>query len=219
MRKIGYSRVSTIDQNLDRQLEALQEAGCEIIYQEKVTGMKMERPELQKMLSELQAGDTVIVKELTRVSRSTKDMLELVETITNKGCFIKSLSESWLDTTSPEGEFVLTIFSGLAQFERKLLLRRCQEGRDMAIKRGVPMGRPKMNTKPLELAIDLYKEKKMSVRKICEYTGVSKATLCRRLKELGLTGEGIIPRKVTEESGKQNKVQTVQMRIVNSLQV
>lgn len=188
-RKIGYCRVSADHQNLDRQIEALQEAGCEIIYQEKITGTKMDRVELQKMLSELQAGDTVIVKELTRVSRSTRDMLELVAQITEKGCYIKSLNEAWLDTASPSGEFMLTVFSGLSQFERRLLLERCKEGRAMAIKRGVPMGRPKKNTKPIELAIELYKEKKMYVRKICEYTQVSKATLCRRLKELGLTGQ------------------------------
>lgn len=83
-RKIGYSRVSADHQNLDRQIEALQETGCEVIYQEKITGTKMDRPELQKMLSELQAGDTVIVKELTRVSRSTRDMLELVAQITER---------------------------------------------------------------------------------------------------------------------------------------
>lgn len=91
----GYARVSTVDQNLDRQVIALQEAGCEKIYQEKITGTIKDRAELKRLLAELQEGDTVIVKELTRVSRSTLDMLDLVQQITNKCCYIKSLNESW----------------------------------------------------------------------------------------------------------------------------
>ena len=132
------------------------------------------------------------MKELTRVSRSTQDMLQLVADITARGCFIKSLNETWLDTTSPAGELMLTIFAGMAQFERKLLLQRCNEGRAVAVSKGVQMGRPRKGGKPLEYAIELYKERSqgrvMSIRDICENTGVSKATLCRRLKELGLTG-------------------------------
>jgi len=182
-RKIGYARVSTVDQNLDRQLEALQEAGCDKIYQEKMSGTKIDRIELQKMLSELAEGDTVIVKELTRVSRSTQDMLSLVAQITAKGCYIKSLNESWLDTSSVTGEFMLTVFSGLAQMERRMLLERTSEGRKMAVKRGVVMGRPKKNTDRLLYALELYHKKEMSIRKICEVTGVSKATLYRRLEE------------------------------------
>ncbi len=190
MKKVGYARVSTIDQNLDRQIIALQEAGCTQIFQEKITGTKVDRPELKKLLAELQEGDTVIVKELTRVSRSTKDMLDLVQQITDKGCYIKSLNESWLDTSSPAGELMLTVFAGIAQFERKLMLQRCNEGRAVAVAKGVQMGRPKSSGKQMDFAIDLYKSKAMSVRKICENTGVSKATLCRRLKELGLTSVG-----------------------------
>lgn len=183
----GYARVSTVDQNLERQLQALQEAGCEVIYSEKITGTKKDRPELQRLLAELETGDTVIVKELTRVSRSTQDMLELVSQITVNGCYIKSLSESWLDTSSPAGELMLTIFAGLAQFERKLLLQRCNEGRAVAVSNGVQFGRPRKGGKPLEHAIQLYKGRNMSLKDICEVTGVSRATLCRRLKELGLT--------------------------------
>lgn len=180
----GYARVSTVDQNLDRQIIALQEAGCTQIYQEKITGTKMDRPELKKLLAELQEGDTVVVKELTRISRSTKDMLSLVEQITDKGCYIKSLNESWLDTGSPSGKLMLTVLGGIAQFERELMLQRCNEGRAVAIAKGVRMGRPKNGGKQMEYAIELYKSKAMSVRKICEATGVSKATLCRRIKEL-----------------------------------
>lgn len=180
----GYARVSTLDQNLDRQIQALEEAGCEIIYQEKQSGTKVDRPELQRLLAELEAGDIVVVKELTRVSRSTSDMLDLVQKITDKGCYIKSLNESWLDTSSPAGELMLTIFAGMAQFERRLLLQRCAEGRAVAVSKGVKMGRPKTGGKQLEFAMELYKAQKMSIRNICEVTGVAKATLCRRIKDM-----------------------------------
>lgn len=183
-RIIGYARVSTKEQNLDRQITALQEANCEVIFQEKVTGTKKSRPELDKMLVELKPGDLVIVKELTRVSRSTLDMLDLVKIITEKGCFIKSLNESWLDTSSPAGKLMLTIFAGMAEFERELMLQRCQEGREAAMERGVKMGRTKKNGSQMEYALKLYEEKAMSIRKICEVTGVSKATLCRRISEM-----------------------------------
>lgn len=101
--KRGYARVSTVDQNLDRQLQALEDAGCDVIYSEKITGTRKDRPELQRLLADLHIGDTVIVKELTRVSRSTSDMLSLVQEITSKGCYIKSLNENWLDTSPPLG--------------------------------------------------------------------------------------------------------------------
>ncbi|MBV4414986.1 recombinase family protein [Clostridium tyrobutyricum] len=173
----GYARVSTVDQNLDRQIIALQEAGGEKIYQEKITGITKDRTELQRLLAELGEGDTVIVKELTRVSRSTLDMLDLVQQITEKGCFIRSLSEGWLDTGSPTGELMLTLMAGIAQFERRLLLQRCNEGRAVAVSKGVKMGRPKTGGKQMEYALELYKDKVMSIRKICEVTGVSKATM------------------------------------------
>jgi DNA invertase Pin-like site-specific DNA recombinase len=186
----GYARVSTTEQNLDRQLLALKEAGCDCVYQEKISGAKKDnRPELQRLLADLQVGDVVVVKELTRVSRSTSDMLELVAQITAKGCYIKSLNESWLDTSSLSGELMLTIFAGLAQFERKLMLQRCDEGREVAKAKGVQFGRPKKGGKPLEHAIQLYKGQTMSLNAICSVTGVSRATLCRRLKEKGLTSQ------------------------------
>lgn len=188
MRKVGYARVSTTDQYLDRQIEALKEAGCEFIYQEKTSGVKIDRTELQRMLSELREGDIVIVKEMTRISRSTLDMLEIVNQIKDKGCYLKGLDSGEIDTTTAQGELILSILGSLAQFERRLLLERCSEGRKIAVKRGVVMGRPRKHNKQMDYAIDLYKNKAMSVRKICEVTGIAKATFCRRLSELGLSG-------------------------------
>lgn len=180
----GYARVSTTQQELDRQIIALEQAGVTQIYQEKITGKFKDRPELNKLLAELQKGDTVIVKELTRVSRTTLDMLELVKQITSKGADIKSLDESWLDTSSPSGEFMLTVMAGIAQFERKMILKRCEEGRAVAKNKGIKFGRPKIGGKQLDFALELYMTQAMSLRKICEVTGVAKATLCRRIREI-----------------------------------
>lgn len=108
---IGYARVSTQEQNLNRQIDILKENDAEKIFQEKITGTKRERIELNKMLDSLENGDVVIVVELTRLSRSTKDLFEIVETIEKKGASIKSLKETWLDTTTPQGKLLFTIFA------------------------------------------------------------------------------------------------------------
>lgn len=181
--KKAYCRVSTIEQNLDRQIIAVKEAGAEKIYTEKLSGKNTDRPELQKMLSELEAGDIVIVKELTRVSRSTLDMLQLVEKITAKGADIKSLQDGWLDTSTPAGKLMLTVLGGIAEFERNLLLQRTAEGRAVAVSKGVKMGRKRVKNKQLDFAVQLFESGTMSASKICENTGVSRATLFRRIKE------------------------------------
>ena len=123
--KIGYARCSTADQNLDWQLDALKKEGCDEqhIFQEKASGVKRDRPELELMLRTLRPGDTLVVCELTRLSRSTKDLFELVDKISSAGADIKSLKESWLDTTTPHGKLLFTIFAGVSQFERGLYTR------------------------------------------------------------------------------------------------
>ena len=125
--KIGYKRCSTQGQKLDRQTDILNDYGVERIFEEKITGTKRERQELNKMLDMLRQGDIVVVTDLTRLSRSTKDLFEIVEIIHSKGAEIKSLKESWLDTTTPQGKFVFTMFAGLSQFERDLIAQRTKE--------------------------------------------------------------------------------------------
>lgn len=186
MAKIGYARVSTKDQNLERQIFALKEAGAEIIFEEKITGTKKDRPELVKLLETIGEGDTVIFAELTRLSRSTKDLLELVEEITNRGAEVKSIKESWLDTTTSSGKLMLTIFAGLSQFERDLLSERTKDGLESAKRRGKVGGRPKKNGDNMRHAVDLYKEGGVSIAEICRRTTVARATFYRRLEELGL---------------------------------
>jgi DNA invertase Pin-like site-specific DNA recombinase len=181
--KIGYARVSTQDQNLDRQTDQLKEAGCDKIYKEKVTGTKKERPELDKMLGELRTGDTILITELTRLSRSTKDLFKLVEQIESKGANIKSLKESWLDTTTPQGKLMFTIFAGISQFERDLISQRTLEGLASARARGRNGGRPVKSKKDIEVALKMYNSKLHSVSEIEKTTGVSKATLYRYIKK------------------------------------
>lgn len=174
---IGYARVSTSDQNLDRQIDQLREQGCERIYQEKITGTSKERPELNRMFEALREGDTIIICELTRLSRSVKDLFSLVDRIRNIGANIKSLKEPWLDTTTPQGMLLFSVFAGVSQFERDLIKERTNEGLKSARARGRVGGRPKTDPKKMELALKLYDSKACSVSDILKSTGISKATL------------------------------------------
>ncbi|WP_304972265.1 recombinase family protein, partial [Parabacteroides goldsteinii] len=124
---IGYARVSTTVQNLDGQTDLLTQAGCERIYSEKISGVKKERPQLDRMMDSLRSGDTVIITELTRLGRSVKELLSIIERIHEAGASIKSLRETWLDTTTPQGNLLLTIFAGLSQFERDLTRQRTRQ--------------------------------------------------------------------------------------------
>lgn len=180
---IGYARVSTIDQNLDRQIDSLRQAGCERIYSEKVTGTKKNRPELEHLLDVIREGDTVIVSELTRLSRSTKDLFWIVEQVESKGSNIKSLKESWLDTTTSYGKLLFTMFAGISQFERDLISERTKEGLAAARARGRKGGRPKVDEKNIERALKLYESNEYKISEITEMTGVSKPTLYRYLKQ------------------------------------
>lgn len=179
---IGYARVSTAEQNLDRQLDQLKSSGCERVYQEKITGVKKERQELEKMLDHLRSGDTIVICELTRLSRSTKDLFQLVELIEKKGVNIRSLKETWLDTTTPQGKLMFTIFAGISQFERDLISQRTKEGLDSARARGRKGGRPLKNSNDIEKAIKLYRSKDYSLKEIYEMTGISKTSLYRYLE-------------------------------------
>lgn len=180
---LGYARVSTQDQNLNRQLDQLNDAGCMRIYTEKVSGTKVTRIELEKMLDQLREGDIIIVSELTRLSRSTKDLFTLIDRIEKQGANIKSLKESWLDTTTPHGKFMFTIFAGVSQFERDLIADRTREGLASARKRGIKGGRPPKSRDKIELALKMYNDKKYSIAQIEDATNVSKATLYRYINK------------------------------------
>lgn len=185
-RVIGYARVSTREQNLDRQIKALKDYGCDIILEEKKTGKNLDRLELQTLLNTVKAGDTVVVSELTRISRSTADLHNLVNELDAKGVTFKSLKESWIDTTTAHGRLVFTMLAGVAQFERELMLERQAEGIEVAKERGVKFGRKLDKDANLARAIELYKEGKYPAGEIAKMCKMSRATLYRRLKDLGL---------------------------------
>ena len=183
---IGYARVSTREQNLDRQIKALKEYGCDIILEEKKTGKNMDRLQLQTLLNMVKAGDTVVVSELTRISRSTADLHNLVNELDAKGVTFKSLKESWIDTTTAHGRLVFTMLAGVAQFERELMLERQAEGIEVAKERGVKFGRKLDKDANLARAVELYKEGKYPAGEIAKMCKMSRATLYRRLNDLGL---------------------------------
>ena len=138
---IGYARVSTKDQNLDAQIDALSAAGAERIFQEKITGKVRQRPELEKMLEQLRDGDVVVITKYDRLARSLPDLLGLVETIKEKGAHFRSITED-VDTSTPSGRLTFHIFGSIAQFQRELIVERTNEGLAAAKKRGRVMGRP-----------------------------------------------------------------------------
>lgn len=183
---VGYARVSTQGQSLDRQVDALAEAGVDRrnIYQEKVSGKRSDRPELARMLDELQEGDIVIVAETTRVSRSTRDLLELIEAIRTKGAEIRSLSEPWLDTTdtSPMAEFIRTVMAGFCQLERQMTSERVKDGLKAAKARGRKGGRPSKANAHSEAVKMLYRGG-MRISDIAEHEGISRTTVYKIVNE------------------------------------
>ena len=181
--KIGYARVSTQDQNLDRQLDQLRREGCERIYEEKVSGAKSDRPELMRMLDALREGDVVVVAELSRLSRSVRDLFDIVGRIDRVGAQIRSLKEPWLDTTTPHGRLLFTFFSGISEFERDLIRQRTLEGMAAARARGHKGGHPVLDPKIVDLALKMYDSKACTVSEITKATGVSRSALYRYAKE------------------------------------
>lgn len=174
----GYARVSTVEQNLDRQLDALKKAGAEEIIEEKITGTKADRPQLNKLFDKLRAGDTILIVDLTRLSRSTKDLFSLVDKIEKKGANIKSLKESWLDTTTPTGKLMFTFMAGISQFERDLTSQRTIEGLEAARARGRVGGRrEKLDDAKKKAIYDLYTQKQTKLMDICNMFDITKPTL------------------------------------------
>ena len=179
--RIGYARVSTQDQNLDRQRDQLQQDGCERIYEEKVSGARSDRPELGRLLDALREGDVVVVAELSRLSRSVRDLFSIVGQINERGAEIKSLKEPWLDTTTPQGRLLFTFFSGISEFEREIIRERTIEGISAARARGRNGGHPPLDSKRVDLALKMYDSKACTVAEITRATGVSKSALYRYL--------------------------------------
>ncbi|MCL9684199.1 recombinase family protein [Legionella maioricensis] len=182
---IGYARVSTDDQNLNLQHDALKNAGCERIFDDQVTGSKIQRPGLEAALEFAREGDAFVVWRLDRLSRSLKDLIEMVALLDSKKIGLRSLHES-IDTSSSSGKLIFHIFGALAEFERNLIRERTHAGLAAARARGKKGGRPKkLSADKTQLAIQLYESKTYSITKICELIGVSKPTLYKYITAAG----------------------------------
>jgi DNA invertase Pin-like site-specific DNA recombinase len=142
----GYARVSTGDQDLSGQIADLEAAGCAKVFREKASGAKTERAELAKALRVLRDGDVLVVTRLDRLARSTRDLLNVTHDLSERGIGVKSLKETWLDTTTMHGRLIRTMLAGIAEFERELIRARTGEGRKRAQDRGVRFGRPRKLT-------------------------------------------------------------------------
>lgn len=174
---LGYARVSTQDQNLELQLDALKAVGCVRVFQDKASSVKADRPGLAEVLDHLRPGDTLVVWRLDRLGRSLKDLITLVAQLEQGGIGFKSLTES-IDTTTPGGTLIFHVFGALAEFERSLIRERTQAGLTAARARGRQGGRPKkLDANQAALLYKLYDERERTVRDICRLLGISKPTL------------------------------------------
>jgi DNA invertase Pin-like site-specific DNA recombinase len=179
---IGYGRVSTEDQHLHAQRDALVAAGCSRIFEEKVSGASRARPELERMLEHLRPEDTVVVTRLDRLARSTRDLLDIAERLQGSRAGLRSLAEPWADSTSPAGRMILTVFAGIAEFERSLILERTSTGRRAARARGVTFGRRPLITEAQWAHFEpQIREGALSAKDAAALLGVNRATVYRRL--------------------------------------
>lgn len=175
--RIGYARVSTHEQNLHLQKDALKKAGCEKIEYDVASGKKTQRSGLDKVWEQLRKGDRLVVWRLDRLGRSLKHLIEVMTELEQRGVGFISLQET-IDTTSPSGKLVFHIFGALAEFERNLIRERTKAGLEAARARGRKGGRPKrLSPKQRALAVDLYRQRKHTIEEICRTVGISKPTL------------------------------------------
>jgi DNA invertase Pin-like site-specific DNA recombinase len=178
---IGYARVSTLDQDPEMQVGALRRAGCDKIFVERASGAKRDRPELMAAIEYARPDDTIVVWKLDRLARSLKQLIETVEGLEERGVGFKSLTET-IDTTTPGGRLVFTIFAGLAEFERSIIRERTVAGLEAARSRGRVGGRPRtVSDDYIAAAKALLKAPGITVKKVAERIGCSEATLYRYL--------------------------------------
>lgn len=179
---IGYARVSTIDQNLDRQIHSLTEYGCEKVIQEKFTGTIRERQGLINLFDVIRKGDTVVVESISRLGRKTLDILSIIQQFEEIGVQFVSLKEN-MDTRTPTGKAMLQMMCVIAELERNLIAERVKEGLEASKKRGKRLGRPKLEKEKLSIALRMYDSKEYSIKEIVEGTGVSQGSFYRAINQ------------------------------------
>lgn len=182
--KVAYVRVSTVDQNEARQREALEVYGIEKWFTEKVSGKDANRPKLQEMLDFVREGDTIYIHDFSRLARSTKDLLSIVDTLTAKGVHLHSNKEN-LDTTTPTGKLMLTMIAAINEFERANLLERQREGIEIAKREGKYMGRKEVtiDDEVFTEAYGRYMKREITKSALAQELGVSRPTLDKLIKE------------------------------------
>jgi DNA invertase Pin-like site-specific DNA recombinase len=179
---IGYARVSTNDQTLSLQVDALTKASCEKLFTDHISGTKAERPGLRDAMSHLRAGDTLVVWRLDRLGRSLRHLIDTVTELEQRGIGFKSLQEN-IDTTTSGGKLVFHIFGSLAEFEREVIKERTAAGLEAARARGKVGGRPRrLDEKTAEMARRLYADRHNSVSEICKTLGITRMTLWRYVR-------------------------------------
>lgn len=181
---VGYARVSTLDQNLDLQIDALNDAGCQKIFRDSESGAKADRMGLEQSLGFVREGDTLVVWKLDRLGRSLKHLIEIVAKLQNMHVGLRSLQEN-IDTTTSGGKLIFHVFGALAEFERELIRERTMAGLQAARARGRRGGRPRvMDEKKISMAKLLHADKTQSIQTICEALKIAPATLYRYLSSL-----------------------------------
>jgi DNA invertase Pin-like site-specific DNA recombinase len=184
--KVGYVRVSTIDQNPARQEELMKALCVEKVFSEKVSGKNTDRPQFKEMISFLREGDTLYVESFSRLSRSTKDLLQTVSTLTEKGVNLVSDKEK-VDTTTPQGRFMLTVFAALSELERENILERQREGIEIAKAEGKYKGRkPIPVTKQFLTLANAWADGKLALKDAIGQSGMSESTFFRKCKQHGI---------------------------------
>ena len=181
--KIGYVRVSTQEQNTARQEVLMEAMGVDEVYIDRVSGKNMERPELKSMLEFVRQGDTVIVESISRFARNTKDLLELVEQLTGKGVGFISQKEA-IDTATPAGKFMLTVFAAVAELERDYLLQRQREGIAQAKEQGKYKGRKPKEIPEFDRFIEKWRKGEVTAAAAMKKLGVSKSTFYRKVHKM-----------------------------------
>ncbi len=182
--KIGYIRVSTQEQNTIRQEVMMNDLGVDEIYIDRMSGKNTDRPELKKMMGYVRRGDTVIVESISRFARNTRDLLELVEKLTAKGVEFISRKEA-IDTTTPTGKFMLTVFGAVAELEREYILQRQQEGIEIAKRQGKYTGRKPIKCPELNEVIKEWQAGKLTAVTASKKLGISRATFYRKVRSSG----------------------------------
>ena len=189
--KIGYVRVSTPEQNTLRQEVLMEQLGVEQIYLDRMSGKDTDRPQLQKMLEFVRKGDTVVVESISRFARNTRDLLELVERLRQKEVGFVSQKEA-IDTATPAGQFMLTVFAAVAQLERDYILQRQQEGIRLAKEQGKYTGRKPKEVPGLERVVQQWRQGELSATNAAALLGMSRATFYRRVKTCSIPEGGAI---------------------------